>query len=396
MNRRKNIMLLIPTLSYGGSQRAACGISRLIQNEHQVYLVTFNGSDNAFPYGGTLVDLKLPAAKTKIGKVCRYIRRTFTIKQEVHKLRIDVVIGFTGVANQYVSILGQKCLKFISSRGYEDLVKNETLIARQTEKCDGVIFNAEDSKQYFAKRHPALAAKCVSIPNCFDLEQLRRDAQDNTDEVFRNSCTGKQVIIAVGRLCQVKGFDGLIKSFFLLQKRLENVRLAIIGDGEEMDTLRQLAADSPDILLMGARKNPMPYLAAADAFVLSSRHEGFPNVVIEAMSVGVPVICTNCRSGPNEILNKTYEMNRQISKVTLCDYGILVPPMDEANTNTQERDSTNECSDRLADAMEMLLKDKALIARYRAASFNRAADFSFEASKDKYLALINKIINKNG
>lgn len=394
MKKRGSVMLLVPTMAYGGSQRAACSISRLIEDACELYLVTFNGKGCTFTYGGSFVDLKLPSAKNRISKIVRYIQRIIALRRIVNRCQIDMIISFTGVANQYVSrILGNKCSGFISSRGYEDMLKNEALIVKQVKRCNGVIFNSEDSRQYFIRRHPELTAKCISIPNCFDIEQLRRDSQTDVDDAYRDFCKGNRVIVAVGRLCKVKGFATLIKAFLLLRNRMQNVKLAIIGDGEDMLLLSQLADKSPDIMLTGAKDNPMPYLKMADVFVLPSRHEGFPNVVVEAMSVGLPVICTNCRSGPNEILNKAYEANRRISRVTLCDYGILVPAFDEPGETVDVQNGEHKF---LADAMEMLLSDAELSERYRKASLDRTDDFSYETSKERYLSLISNVLNENG
>ena len=80
----------------------------------------------------------------------------------------------------------------------------------------------------------------------------------------------------------------------------------------------------PRVQLVGFSSNPFPYLAGADAYVLPSNAEGFPNGLVEAMAVGAPVIATNCETGPSEILNDTSSIG--ISELTIAKYGILVPP----------------------------------------------------------------------
>lgn len=112
------------------------------------------------------------------------------------------------------------------------------------------------------------------------------------------------VIIGVGRLSKEKDFPTLIKAFNLLRPATP-ARLVILGEGAERASLETLIEASPfraDILLGGFQDNPYNWMHCASVFVLSSRWEGFGNVLVEAMACGTPVISTACPSGPEEIL----------------------------------------------------------------------------------------------
>lgn len=114
----------------------------------------------------------------------------------------------------------------------------------------------------------------------------------------------KPVIVAAGRLANQKGFDVLINAFAEVQKEVDS-RLVIFGEGElRADFEHQIEAlglnDCVD--LPGYSDQVMSEMAAASVFVLSSRFEGSPNVLVEAMSTGVPVVATDCPCGPEEIL----------------------------------------------------------------------------------------------
>jgi glycosyltransferase involved in cell wall biosynthesis len=112
------------------------------------------------------------------------------------------------------------------------------------------------------------------------------------------------VILGVGRLVAQKAFDVLIEAFAHV-RRSQPARLLILGEGEERPMLealvRQLGLEG-DIELPGFVANPYPYMAHAELFVLSSRWEGLPTVLVEAMFLRTPVIATDCPSGPREIL----------------------------------------------------------------------------------------------
>lgn len=112
------------------------------------------------------------------------------------------------------------------------------------------------------------------------------------------------IIIGVGRLSEQKDFPTLIKAFAQVRQH-KPVRLIILGSGPDRRSLMALARDlavETDVAFLGFVSNPYAYMKQADVFVLSSKWEGLPNVLIEAMAVGTPVISTRCPSGAAEIL----------------------------------------------------------------------------------------------
>ncbi len=114
------------------------------------------------------------------------------------------------------------------------------------------------------------------------------------------------VIMGVGRLARQKDFPTLIKAFSMVKKQTQT-RLMILGEGKERAALQDLIDSlglTDSVELYGYCPNPFALLKRAALFVLSSAWEGLPNVLIEAMALGVPVVATDCRSGPAEILDK--------------------------------------------------------------------------------------------
>ncbi len=112
------------------------------------------------------------------------------------------------------------------------------------------------------------------------------------------------VIMSIGRLSAEKDFGTLIRAFAKVRKQI-HVRLMILGEGEDRPQLEKLVKQfnlEEDISLPGFVSNPYPFLAGASAFVLSSKWEGLPSVLIEALYCGVPIVATDCQSGPHEIL----------------------------------------------------------------------------------------------
>ncbi|MEW8030523.1 MAG: glycosyltransferase [Candidatus Thiodiazotropha sp.] len=118
--------------------------------------------------------------------------------------------------------------------------------------------------------------------------------------------SGYPVILAVGRLTLQKDFPTLLRAFADLRKH-RPCRLIILGDGRERETLLNLSRElgiTEELTLPGFTPNPYTYMKRADLFVLSSRWEGSPNVLTEAMALGTPVVSTDCPSGPSELLDR--------------------------------------------------------------------------------------------
>jgi glycosyltransferase involved in cell wall biosynthesis len=154
-------------------------------------------------------------------------------------------------------------------------------------------------KDDLIKTYSFPAMKAVVIPNPVDANQIRSLARARID-----TSPGYLIFVACGRLDYQKGFDILIDAMALVN--LKKVSLMIIGDG----TLRQALEQKTNSLglenkisFLGFKDNPYPYFKCADAFILSSRFEGMPNVVLESIVLGTPVIATPAPGGVVEFLN---------------------------------------------------------------------------------------------
>jgi glycosyltransferase involved in cell wall biosynthesis len=166
-------------------------------------------------------------------------------------------------------------------------------------------------------------------------------------------------IITVGRLVYQKDHDTLLRAFALARSRLD-ASLVLVGQGPLQDELTTLARElgiSDRVIFAGWQQNPFAWMANADLFVLSSRFEGFGNVVIEAMACGLPVVSTDCPSGPSEILANG-------------DAGILVPVGDVHA---------------MADAMCAVLQDGKLRKQLADKSQRRAPEFDISVIGPRHL-----------
>ncbi|WEK71721.1 MAG: glycosyltransferase [Candidatus Chryseobacterium colombiense] len=168
-------------------------------------------------------------------------------------------------------------------------------------------------------------------------------------------------IVTVGRLIPVKNQVLIPKAIQLLEQK-DNIFLEIVGEGHLRSKLEYYVGKL-NINLVGNSNNVNKYLAKADFFILSSDSEGFPNALLEAMAMGLPVISTNCKSGPLELLNNGENIQVAQGNFAEAKFGILV------NVN----DSIG-----LAKAISFLYHHPEKRKQYSGLSFKRSLDFSLE------------------
>ena len=184
-------------------------------------------------------------------------------------------------------------------------------------------------------------------------------------------------IVAVGRLTDVKNFALLIDAF---KASAYQGKLLIIGDGPERTRLEQQIGAlglGNRVLLPGYLENPFPPMQRAEFFVSPSNAEGFPNALVEAMALGLPVISTNCPSGPAEILANSER--EAIAGLTEGQYGILTPTNDAAA---------------LTQAIDSLIPAAARLT-WGAKARKRASDFSVARAKDRYWAVLREAMARS-
>lgn len=179
----------------------------------------------------------------------------------------------------------------------------------------------------------------------------------------------KLTIIGVGRLSKEKGFNYLIRAVeILIKKYKKDINLLLVGDGNQKQELIKLAENlriKNNIFFLGWQENIFKFLEKSDIFVLSSLREGLPRVLIEAMACGIPVVSTNCKFGPPEILKNG-------------KYGVLV--------------RTNDAKD-LARGILKLLNNPTLRKKYSKLGKERAKKFSIDKAVKKYEKLFKEVCN---
>jgi glycosyltransferase involved in cell wall biosynthesis len=229
--------------------------------------------------------------------------------------------------------------------------------------------------------------KIKVIYNPFPIEEIKAKAKESVEEIFKKT----QYIITTGRLAKPKGQWYVLRVFRELKKFYPNLKLLILGDGELKNYLIELSQSLGlktytwdrdvlnkdfDVHFLGFEKNPFKYISGAKLFVFPSLWEGFPNALVEAMACSVPVISSDCKSGPREILAPDTDFRYQTDKPEFAEYGILMPVLE--GKFFKAGDPLTEKEKIWVETIKNVLNDEKLLQEYSQKSIKRAYDFDIE------------------
>ncbi len=356
----KKLLLIVPSLHQGGLEKVCAATARLMQPYFDVRIAIFDSRNIAYDIKGIPVsDLSLPSRPGKIAKVINVIRRGIKLRRLKKSEQTDIAYSFGPTANLANLASGGRSEKWLGIRSYMDM-GNPRQIRLFCKCADRVICCSETICREVWEKYRC--EKAVTLQNPFDMKEVK--ALSELEEAELPWETGR-ILISMGREDVVKGFWHLLKSFALVHGKLPDTKLMIIGKGE-FSSYRELAGKlgiDDAVCFTGLKKNPYPYLKRGSLYVLTSYYEGFPNAMVEAMSMGLPVIATDCMTGPREILEE--------------QYGILIPNMSPAEDFNPEHITEEER--KLADRITALLEDQEKMAHYREMSLKRAGDYTAES-----------------
>ncbi len=318
------------------------------------------------PQTARVIDLGVKRIRHAIRPFARYLRRerpAAVISRMSHtNLAAITARALSGIETRLVVVEANTLSEEISHGQVSQLRRRMMRWAyRRADVIAGVSAGVASDLQQHLRLAPG-AVRTVYNPVVDD--DLLRRAAERPDHRWFEKTGGPPNIVAVGRLAVQKDYGTLLEAFALL-RREQHARLVILGEGSERGKLEVKLAKlgiSDDVSMPGYADNPYALMSRAAVLAQSSRFEGLPNVLIEALGCGCPVVATDCPSGAAEILDHG-------------KYGVLVPVSDPRS---------------LCDALRATLldpPDRPLLKK-------RGQSFSIDKAVDEYLRLIGMTISK--
>jgi len=381
------IAFLIPTLRYGGAEKIATELSFNLPKDWDVVFIVFENKVE-YPYRGRLISLDLPSEKNILKDTKNFFFRILRLRKIAKKENFDAIISFDDYANLLNIIAGKKPIISV----HKSIVmadKGKSAIKRMMSKLLRSLFYPIASKivavsegvneelMNYAKIDPG---KITVINNPYNIESIQKKANEKPEVKIQGD-----YVINIGRMEPQKGQWHLIRAFSKVRTKYPDLKLVILGRGSISDYLRKLIQDmklSNSVLLIETRMdNIYPILRGAKLFVLPSIFEGFSNVIVESLAIGIPVISTDCKTGPRGILKVEGATENRVES-----YGILVPVPDGI-LKTADQPLTKEEVE-LADAIIALLEDEKTRKEFSEKGKARANDFDVRNVIPKYIALM--------
>ena len=380
---KKKILFIIDDMRIGGgAQRAVSLISKIISDKYEISILTFLNFKDHYSFIGAYYSLKENMgflnkllSSAKINALTRF----FKIYKIVMKISPDIIISIRDFPN-VITILTKiifniKIPLLISVRNNPNMAYKKygllyflTNLLYKTNFVDKIITVSKEINFILVKEKKINTSKLKTIYNGIDITRINNLKDKEVKEyidLFNNQNIVK--FINIGRLKEQKGHRYLIEAFSKVNEKITDSKLIILGDGQLKGNLKTLIAQknlTNDILLLGRKKNVYKYLNKSDIFVFSSIYEGFPNALLEALACGLPVISTNCSTGPLEIIKKN-------------KYGLLVIPKD---------------SNDLAEKMILLATNNEKRLHFSKLAFNRAKIFNIQNVYRNWIDVIEDLI----
>lgn len=348
----KKYLFILPSLSKGGAEKVVSILStELAQNRREVIVITHFKTKSDYYVDKNvkvicLTNLYEEEYRSKIS-IIYLIKLLYRLRKNIIKENPDYILPFlwtTCIRTEIALLLSKYKKRVIQTvRNNPGTFPKQRILRKYRNflifKSKKTIVQNEDQKKYFNKK---IQKKIFVLANpvAKELFEIEKKKHKNYN------------IIGVGRLEEQKNFELLINSFYEVSKNRNDIYLKIYGEGSKKEQLQNLIDNLKisDIASLEGRKNNYEDIyGLADIYVLSSKCEGMPNTLLEAMSVGLACIATDCPTGPRDIIDNNID-------------GILIE---------------NENKDEMVKALDKVLENKKI--------FNEISKCCKEKMKEKYL-----------
>lgn len=307
------LVFFLYSLSSGGAERVTATLANFWAGKGwQVVVVTAAGRELDFYTLDSRVEriaLNMAFQSRNAGQALWHnLRRVWALRRILHHEKPDIAVAMMPTADVTLALAGH--LAGISSVGSERTYPPAMPLGRAWESLrrlaypllDCMVAQTQVSADWLEANAPTQRIRVIPNPLRYPLERHEPVVDPH---LVRSSLAGEHLLLAVGRLGEEKRFERLIAAFALVCEKHHDWSLVILGQGPLHQALLEQAEElgiSDRVALPGAVGNVGDWFEAADLYTLTSRFEGFPNTLVEALAYGVPSVAVDCETGPREIL----------------------------------------------------------------------------------------------
>ena len=308
------IALFLPSLSGGGAERNVLRLGAALSASGYTVVVVVadaRGPNRAWvPDDVELVDLGARRAATALVPLARFLRRrrpgvlvsalnsanvVALAARELARVEVPVVVSERNTITAWKA----------GAEGFRRRHVIPWLVRRLYPRADRLVAVSDGAARDLARFLDLPEEDVVAIPNPVVDPRLTQLAADPLPTRWDAWIGDAPLVLSVGRLTRQKDHGLLLRAYAVVRQRMPQARLAILGTGDtisEIERLRDELELRDTVLLPGFDDNPYRWMARAQVVALTSRYEGLPTVLIEALACGARVVATDCPSGPSEIL----------------------------------------------------------------------------------------------
>jgi glycosyltransferase involved in cell wall biosynthesis len=335
--------MVIPNFGMGGAQRSFVKVANWLAEEHEVVVAVFDDTyPNFYSLTSEVKFLSASSSKGIIGKFQKFFQRRKNLLLIKKEFKPEVTISFLEGADYLNMLTSSGDCRIISLRGskkYDPHLRNLAGFFRRRillpffyKRADKIVTASKGLSFEMSQNYSGITSKLVTIPNGYSLKPL--PVKKKNVPFF--------LLTWAGRFGDEKGLDELFDIFIDCYREDSSIRLLLLGDGnykekllarfkeEKISTISITEYESfllhnYSVIFCNPGSSYEKYLSYGDLFLLTSPSEGFPNVLIEALQNGLPVMSTDCPWGPREIMAPAIDYNKSIKYPYRTECGVLLP-----------------------------------------------------------------------